>query len=180
MLSITSVKTKWLIFSCNLGLSANDANELKKDLQNSRNYLKTDYKVHVSSTSRVADHCSTFSLNQIGDSCWQTSCDHDHDEKCDRCELIKITLIKMCTYIERYQRNESLRDRFLHRVQQQIKCINDWKSHLLRTVHQDQARLDVLNKLDHESVFIHVDWAMKWLPVKYRESTVVLKLSCAV
>lgn len=165
-----------LPFSFRLGLPPNEANETKKDLQDCRNYLKADYKVHVTSNSTVADHCSTFSLSQTDDIYWQTQCNHDHIDKCDRCELIKVTLTKICGYVERYQRDESIRDRFLHRVQHQIQCINEWKSHLIRTVHQDQARVDVLNQLDHESILLHVDWAMKWLPVKYRESTVVLKL----
>ena len=74
--------------------------------------------------------------------------------------------------IDQHQQDPAVRDRLLFRVQQQVKCIEDWKAHQLRTVHQDQARIDVLKNLDSESVMIHVDWAMKWLPVKYRESTV--------
>lgn len=60
----------------------------------------------------------------------------------------------------------------LHRVKQQIQCIEDWKAHLLRVVHQDQARIDVINNLDNETVMIHIDWAMEWLPTKFPESTV--------
>jgi hypothetical protein len=155
-----------------VGLTANDAAELKRDLQNSRNYLKTDYKVHVSSNSTVADHCSIFALSDVSNKCWQQTCDHNHDQQCDRCELLKNIFVKIRVFIEQYQTDVGLRDRLLYRVQQQIQCIQEWKAHLLRTLHQDQARIDVLNNLDHETVMIHVDWAMKWVPVKYRESTV--------
>ncbi|CAF4541313.1 unnamed protein product, partial [Rotaria sp. Silwood2] len=155
-----------------LGLTANNAAELKRDLQDSRNYLKTDYKVHISRSSPVPDHCSIYALSDASDKCWYQACDHNHDQQCDRCELLKITLAKIRTYIEEYQKDVSIRDRLLYRVQQQIRCIEDWKAHLLRTIHQDQSRIDILNNLDEETVMIHVDWAMKWLPVKYRESTV--------
>lgn len=50
------------------------------------------------------------------------------------------------------------------------KSIEAWKAHLLRSVNQDEARLDTLTKLDSKSVLIVLDWAMKYLPRKYRES----------
>jgi hypothetical protein len=74
--------------------------------------------------------------------------------------------------IEQHQTDPLLRDRLLFRVRQQVRCIEEWKAHQLRTVHQDQARTFVLRNLDDETVMVHIDWAMKWLPVKYRESTV--------
>ena len=45
-----------------------------------------------------------------------------------------------------------------------------WKAHLLRSVNQDEARVQVLEELDETSVFIVQDWAMKYLPRKFRES----------
>ena len=45
-----------------------------------------------------------------------------------------------------------------------------WTVHLLRSVNQDEARLDVLDALDESSVLFVQDWAMKFLPRKYRES----------
>lgn len=153
-------------------MPSTEVTDLKRNLQNSRNYLKTDYKVHISCDSPVPDHCSTFALSDSTDKCWKKKCEHEHDQRCDRCELLKSTLAKIPVLIEQYQTDFALRDRLLYRVRQQIQCIIDWKAHQLRVVHQDQARIDVLNNLDDESVMIHVDWAMKWLPVKYRESTV--------
>ena len=38
-----------------------------------------------------------------------------------------------------------------------------WKAHLLRSVNQDEARVQVLEELDETSVFIVQDWAMKYL-----------------
>lgn len=40
----------------------------------------------------------------------------------------------------------------------------------MRSVHQDTARTYVLEQLDDESIFVYIDWAMKFLPLKYREA----------
>lgn len=49
-------------------------------------------------------------------------------------------------------------------------AIYAWKAHLLRTVVQEEAKQDALSKLDHETCLIIADWAMKFLPLKYREN----------
>ena len=48
--------------------------------------------------------------------------------------------------------------------------VSAWKSHLLRAVNQDKARLDILQNLDNASGLLIQDWAMKFIPRKYRES----------
>ena len=78
-------------------------------------------------------------------------------KKCDQCELLKITLHKTCTFIQQYQTGPAQRDRLIYRVQQQVNYIEEWKAHLLRTVHQDQADIDILNNLDSETAMIQVD-----------------------
>lgn len=50
------------------------------------------------------------------------------------------------------------------------KNILAWKAHLLRAINQDEARLDILRALNPSSVLVVLDWAMKWVPKKYRES----------
>lgn len=55
-------------------------------------------------------------------------------------------------------------------VNQASQDIDAWKAHLLRSINQDLARFDVLKKLKPNSVLLMLDWAMKYLPKKYRES----------
>ncbi len=66
--------------------------------------------------------------------------------------------------------DESERSLLLADYNQNAKAIQNWKKHQLRAVHQEKAREFVLDELDETSVFIVVDWAMKWLSTKYRES----------
>ena len=50
------------------------------------------------------------------------------------------------------------------------KDILAWKAHQLRTVNQDQAKHDVLDVLRRSSALLVMDWAMKFLLRKFRES----------
>ena len=61
-------------------------------------------------------------------------------------------------------------DDLLYCYQQAVLAIESWKSHLLRSVQQDKARTDILESLDESSVLITQDWAMKFLPQKFRET----------
>ena len=49
-------------------------------------------------------------------------------------------------------------------------AIRTWKAHLLRTVLQKEAKQDAMSRLDRQTCLVIVDWAMKFLPLKYRES----------
>ena len=54
-------------------------------------------------------------------------------------------------------------------VENSAKRIDAWKPHL-RSTDQDQARLDVLQSLNQESTLLVLDWTMKFLSRKFRES----------
>ena len=55
-------------------------------------------------------------------------------------------------------------------VAQTKKNIDAWISHILRYINQDEARLDIIKALDKISVLFVLNWAMKFIPRKYRES----------
>ena len=46
------------------------------------------FKVHVSKDSTVADHCRTYALSYPQDNDYATVCNHEHDSKCNRWELL--------------------------------------------------------------------------------------------
>lgn len=49
------------------------------------------------------------------------------------------------------------------------QAIEPWKAHQLRSIQQDKARTSILEDLGSASVVITQDWAMKFLPQKFRE-----------
>jgi len=55
-------------------------------------------------------------------------------------------------------------------ISQAKQSIESWKAHLLRSTNQDECRLDVLRGLSASSILLVLDWAMKFLPRKFRES----------
>ena len=48
--------------------------------------------------------------------------------------------------------------------------IMEWKSHIVRTINQEKSKANILDELDRKQALIIMDWAMKWLPKRYRET----------
>ena len=69
-----------IILPSSLGTPSDDIVQMKRDLHQSRNYLKLGYKMHVSRDSTVADHCSMFALSDPKNAYWRSQCSHQHDE----------------------------------------------------------------------------------------------------
>ena len=51
-----------------------------------KSYLKDSYRLHVSTSSRCPDHCSTFALSDPSEPEFSVECDHSHDLVCNDCE----------------------------------------------------------------------------------------------
>ena len=49
-------------------------------------------QVNVSRYSRVADHCTQYSLSDSTDQTFKSTCAHDHDLLCQRCQDLKDVL----------------------------------------------------------------------------------------
>ena len=112
-----------------------------------------------------------FSLGDSSDPDYQQECQHNHDGSCDQCEALKETLrdienrVKSCHFS-----SDDDRDEANYIMQSSRLAILLWQCHIVRTFNQDQPRLDFLDLLDNETVLIVNDWAMKFLPQRYRES----------
>lgn len=130
-------------------------------------------QVHVSKQSSIPDHCRAYTLSDPKDKDYQITCPHDHLDTCDRCELLASVVADIHDALEKMSNNNVSRDVIeeLVFIEGQAKQnILAWKAHLLRCVNQDEARLEVINALDESSVLLVQDWAMKFLPRKFRES----------
>lgn len=112
-----------------------------------------------------------FALSDNSDPHYQQHCNHDHTDVCDRCQ----GLLENLTEIERIISetkfpSEDEKDEAVFIFQTAKLAIQSWKYHILRSINQDKARLDALEQLEKGTVLIVNDWAMKFLPQKYRES----------
>lgn len=54
-------------------------------------------------------------------------------------------------------------------MEKAVECIYEWKSHILRSKNQEKARQQIVTSLVENEAFIVSDWAMKFLPRKFRE-----------
>ena len=93
----------------------------------------------MSQSSPVPDHCRTFALSDPKDSAYQARCDHEHNEVCDRCNILTETLLDIEAGLAAQTGNLSSEEReeLLFRVKQGKAAIWSWKSHLLRSVNQE-------------------------------------------
>ena len=117
----------------------------------------------------MADHCLAFALSDPSNDTFENECDHNHAEICAECHKLGETLATIETACAELQSEEE-RDDTTCLVQNAKKDILAGKAHQLRTVNQDQAKYDVPDILNHNSALLVIDWAMKFLPRKFRES----------
>ncbi|XP_063438390.1 uncharacterized protein LOC134719312 [Mytilus trossulus] len=141
-----------------------------KLLTSSKQYLKLEYKTHVVKESEVADHCCTFALSD-GTKDYTSSCSHLHQNSCNQCEELDTVLeclmgvSKTITYD-----NDDQRDDTMYTISESVRAVHEWKKHILRSVNQDIARKSVLENLKEDEMLVERDWAMKFIPMQYRES----------
>lgn len=126
----------------------------------------------MTESTNVAEHCLVYSLSDPNDQEYGQKCDHQHDMECERCEILASTLKDIQTKATTTNfSNIDDRDEVAYlQVKSSKLAIESWQCHILRSVNQNQARIDLPARLDDESVLIIDDWAMKLIPQKYRES----------
>ena len=124
--------------------------------------------MHLSRSSRVPDHCRPFALSHKSGEDLTTECDHQHDLRCDRCDLIPSVFDEVELALKDSALALSSEDKkeMEHVICESKKNIEAWKAHLLRAINQDEARLNLLQGLNPASVLVVLDWAMKFLPRK--------------
>lgn len=55
------------------------------------------------------------------------------------------------------------------KISDAMNQIKKLKPHIMRTVNQDKFRLDTFKKLAGDQCLLIMDWAIKILPLKYKE-----------
>ncbi|CAF2990977.1 unnamed protein product [Rotaria sp. Silwood2] len=146
-----------------------DSERLIENLKRARFYLKSDYKVHVTRSSNIADHCCVYALSDPEGRNFSQDCEYEHDESCIECSNLTNTLNEIERFIEETETDEELFDRALKKFRSYRESIEAWKAHLLQSINQDLCRENLLDKLSNNEIYLNLDWAMKFLPVKSRE-----------
>ena len=155
------------------GASATWCDEIQKGLKDGKRYLKTEYRVHCrEDESCCPDHCRCFALSDSQDPDLKGSCSHQHQMLCDECERLKSSIQSIADKIESpsiHLYSDEQKEDLKHDLTQAREIIFQWKSHIIRAENQERAKQNVLSSLQVNSVLIVMDWAMKFLQMKYRE-----------
>lgn len=128
------------------------------------------FQVHIAESSTVPDHCREFALSDESGP-FGSKCEHKHDMVCINCEQIHELLSSISSLISEsnLKEKEENRDDYEYKLAQ-AKCnISNWKTHIVRTNHQEKAKSDIMANMGPNEVILVLDWAMKYLPRRYRE-----------
>ena len=148
------------------GISVTAPHKLLKD---GKRYLKNDFKTHIGRGDHCGDHCTVHALSDRSAWEFRGECDHQHCYECERCESLEGVLQEVAEMQDKANVTEEERSRLKFEYNESVRNIQAWKAHLLRSSNQDEAKQNVLLKLDENSCLVIMDWAMKFLPVQYRE-----------
>jgi len=145
------------------GISVTATQKLLKD---GKRYLKNDFKTHIGRGEHCGDHCTVHALSDSSAWEFRSECDHQHCYECERCESLEGVLREVAEMQDKADMTEEVRGRLRFDYTECVRNIQAWKAHLPWSSNQDEAKQHILQKLDENSC---LDWAMKFLPVQYRE-----------
>ena len=126
-------------------------------------------QVHVCQSSTVADHCRTFALSDPNNASFRGECDHLHNDTCDLFVFLHSALweVERALAVEMENLIKDEKDELSFKVTQATGNIPARKAHILRSIHQGRALVELLDMLDETSMLMVQDWAMKYFPMKY-------------
>lgn len=134
--------------------------EFESGLKRAKQYIKSDFKLHIARSSRCADHCIPFALSEQNSRFFLLSCDHEHDEICIECTNLRNIFFHIETAIRQHSSADVV-DRLMFDFNECKETVLAWKAHLLRCVNQDLCRSHILLNLSVTSIYVNMDWAMK-------------------
>lgn len=98
-------------------------------------------------SSVCAYHCIDWSLSDPSNKDFHNTCLHKHTLKCDRYELIKEVELQLNSVIDALHVTKEAVNEYKKTSGDAVLKIYNWKAHIVRTVNQDQFRLDALKNM---------------------------------
>ena len=149
--------------------------EVKERLKSGKRYLRTNYRVHCNPEEALCpDHCRKFALSDEQDPDFQEKCSHQHTENCNECQNLRNVLDEVEDKVRGpfwIPYSSEHRDDLLYDYKLAQTDIFEWKAHIVRSVNQEAAKQDQLKTIstNQNCALVIMDWAMKFLRLKYRE-----------
>ena len=125
-------------------------------------YLKGNYRLHVQNQERLCPtHCRTFALSNPKVKETKSSCKHDHSETCDDSQNVFFSLQSIIDLIHENDQDAVMKEELLYEAKVATSYILEWMKHIIRGVHTQETKVNVLSNLDEESAWMVGDWMMK-------------------
>lgn len=151
------------------GMAKSKFDKVRHALKEGKFYLKTDYKTQVKEEDRCADHCCKYALSDPQNECFLAECNHEHDLRCNRCYALDQVMDTIKDAIGSSNVSADELQRLQYEFDIARSDIDAWKAHILRTYNQESAKYDILHSMNGSSIMLIMDWAMKFLPTRFRE-----------
>uniref|UniRef100_A0A914UYN1 F-box domain-containing protein n=1 Tax=Plectus sambesii TaxID=2011161 RepID=A0A914UYN1_9BILA len=169
-----------------LPLDSDQQFSLTTSLKLLERHIQSELKLALSLSSECQEHCITFALDESDGQRFSSQCDnHSHLKTCEKCLLLPKLQEKIVDYLQTneframrlgersYGVRESVED-LTADVCEAFAKLSEWRAHQVRAVNQNRARIDVMGEWLKErpstGVYIHQDFAQKFLPQKFYES----------
>lgn len=141
--------------------------EASRVLRETKHFYKTDYKIYIQTHSEYSDYCRTYALSDPDQPEFQAPEQHGMKKRCGQCLALIYTLNEIKANIDDFQwETPKAKEEAKFLFDNAQSNIVDWQKHIVRTVNQDLARTDMLADMDRNTVFITIDFAMKFIPMR--------------
>ncbi|KAK3093301.1 hypothetical protein FSP39_013873 [Pinctada imbricata] len=127
-------------------------------------YSETSYEKSIVGSLITNEMSLTFFTQQAQKMKEQLSINSEITTICTSCR--KLLVQHPCNEVSELPEPHHNEDK---EVEKALRDIEDWKKHVVRARNQEDARIRLLDSLTAKEVLITCDWAMKFLPRKYRE-----------
>ncbi|CAC5418232.1 unnamed protein product [Mytilus coruscus] len=152
------------------GMSQPESKSLIDITQLINQFLKYEYKSHLNRLDGCTNHYTTMALGDPTEPKFSASCNHNHERQCEKCLMVESCLDMIHEKINQIEIPTTILEEMNFEMEMAEKNLMEWKKHLLRTVHQESARRNILKSLTSKQALVIMDWIMKFLPFQYRET----------
>ena len=147
--------------------------DVKKAIADCQFYFRGHFRYQLRWSDECQDHCLSWALSDPTDEAFATQCDHEHPKDCFHCQNLRLIIGGLMSLLESFksQLGDIVYDDEKFILEKSYTKILDYKKHCIRAAAQGGSWESLLDSMDETMVLVIVDWAMKLVPERYRETT---------
>ncbi|GMR41342.1 hypothetical protein PMAYCL1PPCAC_11537 [Pristionchus mayeri] len=161
-------------------LDKEDAAHLKRQFEETKLYLKGNYRLHVKKESLYSDHCLFWGLSDPDHSHFAVSDEehtHKHQQRCPDCKAMDDVINNVKALLKKFSEKTGLSydvqkkvDGYVHDFNLQSEKIYELKQHYARAVYASMEYERIIGSVEDDQATLLFDFAQKWEATQYRES----------